>query len=58
LNGDGEVVNEEVTSIIWVQSIIDADEHGLGTNQKRKLASYMPSIKLLLSSFSLGEVVK
>ena len=58
MNGDGEVVNEEVTSIIWVQSIFYVDKHGLGTNRKLKSASYMPSIKLPLSSLSLGEVVK
>ena len=58
MNGDGEVVNEEVTSTIWVQSIFDADEHGLGNSRKRKLARNVPSIKLPLSSLALGEVVQ
>ena len=47
-----------MTSIVWVQSIFDADENGLGTNRKRKSARYMPRIKLPLSSLVLGEVVQ
>ena len=58
LNGDGEIVNEEVTSTIWVQTIFDADEHGLGNGRKRKSVRYMPSIKLPLNSLALGEIVK
>lgn len=58
LNGDGEIVSKEVTSTVWVQSIFDADENGLGTNRKRKSARYMPRVKLPLSSLVLGEVVQ
>ena len=58
LNGDGEIVSKEVTSTVWVQSIFDADENGLGTNRKRKSACYMPRVKLPLSSLVLGEVVQ
>ena len=56
--GTGQIVNKEVTSTVWVQSIFDADENGLGNNRKQKSARYMPRIKLPLSSLVLGEVVQ
>ena len=55
LNGEGDLVDEEVSSFVWEKAIFNGEE---GTKKREKSASHLPSIKLPLDPFASSNVVQ